>query len=123
MSNIARILVQALIDELDEDDLDHLAEQLAPFLKDRLVVPTPDLLDSESAARYLSCGRDRIHDLVGVGKLTPLRDGRRLLFRREDLQAYLSIEASGMSSKHLEELREAFEPVEDEPPGSGPYGF
>ncbi len=49
-------------------------------------------LDTKGAAEHLACGTDRIHDLVQLGKLHPRRDGRRLLFRPADLDAY--IEAS-----------------------------
>jgi excisionase family DNA binding protein len=46
-------------------------------------------LDTRGAAEYLSAKPQRIHDLVQLGKLKPRRDGRRLLFRPEDLDAYL----------------------------------
>jgi excisionase family DNA binding protein len=46
-------------------------------------------LDTAGAAKHLSCPRSRIHDLVGLGKLNPSRDGRRLLFRSSDLDRYL----------------------------------
>ena len=46
-------------------------------------------LNSDEAARYLGCPRSRIHDLVQLRKLQPTRDGRRLLFRRGDLDGYL----------------------------------
>lgn len=42
-----------------------------------------------SAAAYLDCPKSRIHDLVRLGKLKPHRDGRRLLFRRANLDAIL----------------------------------
>ena len=51
-------------------------------------------LGTARAAEYLDCAPARVHDLVALGKLTPARDGRRLLFRRDDLDAYLSREAN-----------------------------
>jgi excisionase family DNA binding protein len=46
-------------------------------------------LDTKGAAEHLACGTDRIYDLVQLGKLHPRRDGRRLLFRPADLDAYV----------------------------------
>ena len=46
-------------------------------------------LDADGAAAHLATSRDRIYDLVQVRALHPHRDGRRLLFRREDLDRYL----------------------------------
>jgi excisionase family DNA binding protein len=50
-------------------------------------------LSTEEAAEHLRCPRSRIHDLTALGKLTPRRDGRRLLFRRDDLDAYIEASA------------------------------
>ncbi len=46
-------------------------------------------LDVEGAARFLSCGKQRIYDIVHQGALEPSRDGKRLLFRRDQLAAYV----------------------------------
>jgi hypothetical protein len=51
--------------------------------------------DPEIELEVLAASPDRIHDLVQLGKLNPRRDGRRLLFRREALYAYLVDEDSG----------------------------
>jgi excisionase family DNA binding protein len=85
-------LASALLAELSEADLDHLAELLAPRLASRLDrsdQPKSRWLNAEQAAEYLACSRDRLYDLAQLGKLEPRRDGRRLLFRRADLDAYL----------------------------------
>lgn len=50
-------------------------------------------LTVESAAEYIAAKPQRIYDLVNDGRLTPRRDGRRLLFRREDLDAHLEAAA------------------------------
>ena len=47
-------------------------------------------LGVQGAARYLACPVSRIYDLVSLGRITPHRDGRRLLFRRSDLDAALT---------------------------------
>jgi excisionase family DNA binding protein len=41
------------------------------------------------AAAYLACPRSRIYELVSRNRLPFRRDGRRLLFRRAELDAYL----------------------------------
>jgi excisionase family DNA binding protein len=46
-------------------------------------------LSTEQAAEYIAAKPARVHDLVALGKLTPRRDGRRLLFKRSDLDAYV----------------------------------
>jgi excisionase family DNA binding protein len=82
------VVVDAFIAELDEKALAVLAERLRPFLTSQ----NPDQggwLNTDQAATHLCCPRSRIHDLVQLGKLEPCRDGRRLLFKRTDLDAYL----------------------------------
>jgi excisionase family DNA binding protein len=83
-------IVTALLSELDDEALDRLAELLAPRLA-RRIAPTPATpwLDVDEAAAYLRCSRQRVYDLRHAGVLKPHRDGRRLLFRRDDLDAYL----------------------------------
>jgi excisionase family DNA binding protein len=84
-------LASALIADLDDETLIALADRLAPLLAERLgrSQEASPWLNAEEAASYLACTRDRLYDLVQVGKLSPRRDGRRLLFRRADLDAYL----------------------------------
>lgn len=74
---------------LSPEQLDVLAHRVASLLRERLPAAPSAWLDAAGAAEHLACSRDRIHDLVSLGKLRPGRDGRRLLFRREDLDAYL----------------------------------
>jgi excisionase family DNA binding protein len=82
-------IVDALLAELDDDALDALAEMLAPRLADRLNVGASPWLNTEGAAQYLGCTRRRLYDLVQLRMFDPRRDGRRLLFRRADLDGYL----------------------------------
>jgi excisionase family DNA binding protein len=84
-------LATALLAELNDDALDALAEALFPRLAAKFGAhegPTP-WLSTEDAARHLACSRDRLYDLVQLGKLKPRRDGRRLLFKLADLDSYL----------------------------------
>lgn len=47
-------------------------------------------LGVKDAAEYLACPVSRIYDLVSLGRLHPHRDGRRLLFKHQDLDAALT---------------------------------
>jgi excisionase family DNA binding protein len=46
-------------------------------------------LNADEAAAYLRCGRQRIYDLASAGRLRRYRDGTRVLFRRDDLDAHV----------------------------------
>lgn len=86
-------IVQALLAELDDQALDQLAHALAPRLATVLSAPSASpWLDVSGAAGYLCCSKQRIYDLVHDGALKPRRDGRRLLFLRDALDAYLTRE-------------------------------
>lgn len=82
-------LVAALIDALDDQALDQLAALLAPRLNLQ-PGPTSPWLNVDEAASYLRCSRQAIYDRVHDGALKPSRDGRRLLFNRAALDAYLA---------------------------------
>lgn len=88
---VVTAVIDALLAELDDQALEALADKLAPLLADRLSQDpaASPWLNAEEAAHYLACSRDRLYDLVQIRKLQPRRDGRRLLFRRSDLDAYL----------------------------------
>lgn len=77
-----------LVEQADRAELAQVAKLLGPHLGE------PDgerLYTSHQAAAYMQCraGVDRIYDLVRLGKLTPERDGRTLLFRRRELDRHL----------------------------------
>jgi excisionase family DNA binding protein len=86
----AASLATAVLDALREDSAarDELRELLGVASSAK---PTdePRWMNSDQAAEYLGCSRDRIHDLVQLRKIEARRDGRRLLFRCEELDAYL----------------------------------
>jgi excisionase family DNA binding protein len=82
-------LAAALLAELDEDALDRLARALAPRFAEMFDGVAGPWLNVDEAATYLRCARQRVYDLVHAGALTPHRDGRRLLFHRDDLDTYL----------------------------------
>lgn len=88
-SNLAAVI------ELPPELVELVAQRVAEIIDERAAqtASSAGWLDSAGAAVYLDCSRDRIHDLVSLGKLSPRRDGRRLLFRRGDLDAYLEAAA------------------------------
>lgn len=73
-------------DELVAELAKQVANQLQPQAR-------PPYLNVDDAAAYLACDRKRIYDLKAAGKLTPHRDGRRLLFTTADLDAVLDRDA------------------------------
>jgi excisionase family DNA binding protein len=75
--------------ELPDELMNEIAQKAAEIVAEREDRSREPWLDTRGAAEHLSCSCDRIYDLVQLGKLTPHRDGTRLLFRPEDLDDYL----------------------------------
>jgi excisionase family DNA binding protein len=69
--------------EIPDEFVDEIADRVA----ERFDRPVEGWLDVEQAAAYLAAKPDRIYDLVAMDRLEVRRDGRRLLFRREWLDA------------------------------------
>ena len=69
--------------------MEAIAQRAAEIVVERESATASPWLDAKGAAEYMACPLSRVHDLVGLRKLEPRRDGRRLLFRRSDLDAYL----------------------------------
>ena len=69
--------------------LEAIATRAAELVEDRVAEAPEPWLDVQEAADYLRCKPQRIYDLVSQGRLMNRKDGRRLLFRRSDLDAYL----------------------------------
>jgi excisionase family DNA binding protein len=70
--------------------VDRLAERLAEELATRLPASPAPYLNVDQAAEYLACHKRRIYDLVERRAFSSFRDGRRLLLRRSDLDAYVA---------------------------------
>jgi excisionase family DNA binding protein len=68
---------------LTEDDLVNLADRVRATLA--VNHEHTSYLNVDEAAAYLACRKRRIYELVGERKLRAYRDGRRLLFKQEDL--------------------------------------
>lgn len=74
---------------LTDAQLAEIAEHAAALVSPAApAVPSP-WLNVTDAAEYLRCSKDRIYDLIALDRLHPRRDGRRVLFHRDDLDTYL----------------------------------
>jgi excisionase family DNA binding protein len=71
-----------------EAELDQLADVLADRVAARAGARSPWLCASE-AAEYLACPLSRVRRLTMTGDLPVHRDGRRVLYRREELDAFI----------------------------------
>lgn len=85
-ASLAPELVEWLLDRLAA----RVAEEVAERLGDALGAAAPSAyLDVDAAARYLAAPRSRVYDLVAQRRVRHCKDGRRLLFRAEWLDAAL----------------------------------
>jgi hypothetical protein len=62
---------------LTDEQLAQIAELAAALVPTGTPVSSP-WLNVADAAEWLRCGKDRIYDLIALGKLHPRRDGRRV---------------------------------------------
>ena len=73
---------------LTDGQLAEIAQRAAALISTETSAVSPWLNVTEAAER-LRCGKDRIYDLIALGKLHPRRDGRRVLLHRDELDAYV----------------------------------
>jgi hypothetical protein len=81
-------LASALLAGLTEDDLQQLANRLAPYL------PEPERNDgwlrgAEQIAAYIDCPASRVYALSSAGRIPIQRDGSALIARKSDLDAWV----------------------------------
>ena len=88
-------LAAALLEALDDDALDRLAERLAPRLAGSLAAgtgPEPDRwLTTREAAGYIGRSPNGLHKLTAARAIPCSQDGpgARCYFRRSDLDAWM----------------------------------
>lgn len=78
--------------------LDVLAERVAALVIGQLGAAAPasaPWLDVTAAADYLCCKPRRLHDLVSQGRVPFYREGGRLMFRRSELDEWLTSGRAG----------------------------
>jgi excisionase family DNA binding protein len=72
-----------------DESLSALLEQVASLVLERLpkAEPPSPYLTTLEAAEFLRCSRQRIHDHLSAGRLTRLKEGRRTLVWRGEVEA------------------------------------
>jgi hypothetical protein len=84
-------LAAALLADLTEQDLDRLAELLAPRLAERLGQGKSDgwLRGAEAIAEHIGAPRSRVYALASANRIPVERDGSALIARKSELDAWL----------------------------------
>jgi excisionase family DNA binding protein len=87
----ARTVSAPLALTLPPEALEQIAQRAAELVAEQAAaVPSSPYLTVDETAEYLRCSsKQRVYDLVHARALAPVRDGRRLLFHRDHLDAYL----------------------------------
>lgn len=80
--------------KLTDEQLAEIAARAAALIPTAVPASSP-WLNVADAAERLRCGKDRIYDLIALGRLHPRRDGRRVLLHRDDLDAYIEGKRDG----------------------------
>ena len=70
--------------------IETIAESVASQLGERLRAQPEKWIGVQEASAHLACPKSRIYDLVSARRVPHERDGSRLLFRRSDLDAWVS---------------------------------
>lgn len=83
-------LALALVESLDDDALDRLAERLAPRLADRVGAVEDRWMGAKEAAEHLGVSLDGLHRLTAARRVPFEQDapGCKLWFRRSELDAW-----------------------------------
>jgi excisionase family DNA binding protein len=76
--------------DLSRELIDAIAERVATLLAKRIELEPEPWIGVEQAAVHLACPKSRIYDLVSARRIPHERDGSRLLFRRADLDEWVS---------------------------------
>jgi hypothetical protein len=80
-----------LVVTLSDEQVETIARRAADLVG---AVDAPRWLDTKAAAEYAGLKPSRVDDLKRLGKLAPAGyDGRKPMYRREDLDAYLEASA------------------------------
>jgi excisionase family DNA binding protein len=75
---------------MDDVALDRLAELVAERLGGTMRAGPSPWMTANEAAEYLRCSASRVRKLTMLGDLPTHRDGGRVLYRRDDLDAFVA---------------------------------
>jgi excisionase family DNA binding protein len=76
--------------ELPEELVEAMAQRAAELVLEQAPEEPDEWLTTQGAADYLKCGRRRIFNLVSEGRIPVHREGARLLFKRSELDAWIT---------------------------------
>lgn len=68
---------------------DRVADKLAVLLAPHGAPAATPWMSAQAAADYIGCSLSRVRKLTMLGDLPTHRDGGRVLYRRDDLDAYI----------------------------------
>ena len=74
---------------LGDDDVERLAAAIARRLEGKLAGASSPWLTAEQAAAYIGAPLSRIRQLTMGGEIPVHRDGRRVLYHRDELDRWL----------------------------------
>jgi excisionase family DNA binding protein len=85
-------LARALLDQLGPEDLEQLAERLAPYLRPARAPTEDGWLSTREAAEYAGCSVDALHKAMARRDVRFEQNGRggKAWFRRSDVDAWRS---------------------------------
>ncbi len=66
-----------------------IAARAAELVADKLDRPRRAYLSVDGAANYIACPKSRLYALVSAGQVPHRKDGSRLLFQPDELDAWL----------------------------------
>jgi excisionase family DNA binding protein len=71
--------------------VDEIAGRVLDLIGARAQTP---YMSVDEAADYMRCKPQRVYDLLSARRLTRLKDGSRVLVKREEIDAYLAARAA-----------------------------
>jgi excisionase family DNA binding protein len=75
---------------LSRAELAALVDLLEPLIRERIDAALSPWLDAAEAAVYLRCPISRVRRLTSTGDLPVHHDGRRTLYRRDELDRFIA---------------------------------
>jgi excisionase family DNA binding protein len=95
---------ESLSHPIPQEWVDEIARRAAEMVAQARRSEAEPWITVQTAAEHIGCARDRVYALVRQQAIPHEKDGRRLLFRRSDLDSY--IRAGGAVREKYPGLRE-----------------
>jgi excisionase family DNA binding protein len=97
--------VNDLVLQLPAELVDAIAERAAEIVLERTAAAASPYFTIPEAADYMRCGRRRVDNLLSAGRLTRVKDGRRTLVLRAEVDAMLRGDPTGVALRSPRHLR------------------